>query len=74
MTFHQHLTAALHQRPAVAHAQPAVQHGTVQLLERAHQEAQANRFAEQAATHQALRQALATYRLSTATRIMGGAQ
>lgn len=74
MTFHQHLTAALHQRPAVGHAQPAVQHAHVQLLQRAHDEAQAARFAEQAATHQALRDALATYRLKAAQQhATGGA-
>lgn len=67
MTFQQHLATALSQRQAMPHPQAA------QLVQ-AQQEAQAARFAEQAATHQALRLALATYRLAAATRIMGSAQ
>lgn len=67
MTFQQHLANALTQRQAMRHPQ-------AEQLAQAHQEAQAARFAEQAATHQALRLALASYRLTAATRIMGSAQ
>lgn len=65
MTFQQHLATALSQRRAEPHPQAAQ-------LAKAHQDAQAARFAEQAATHQSLLLALATYRRNAATRIMGG--
>lgn len=67
MSFQQHLANALTQRQATPHPQ-------ADQLAAAHQAAQANRFAAQAATHSALRVALATYRLNTAKRVLGGAQ